>query len=222
MEQFLAVAIAHFVSLLIPGVDFFLIARVALAGGWRNATGACLGIALANGAFIAAAFSGIALITRPPLLDAIQAVGGGFLVFMGIAFLRSPARIDLEHGPSAARGTWLRNLGLGLASGLLNPKNALFYVSLAAAVPGEPPLTLALYGAWMFGIVLAWDVLSPSCSAPGGHSGGCGARCPGSAGARASSCSSSGRGCSSGRRCGRSRSAGDACGRVALAMRALV
>ncbi|SJM69106.1 LysE family translocator [Gulosibacter sp. 10] len=159
MEQFLAVAIAHFVSLLIPGVDFFLIARVALAGGWRNATGACLGIALANGAFIAAAFSGIALITRPPLLDAIQAVGGGFLVFMGIAFLRSPARIDLEHGPSAARGTWLRNLGLGLASGLLNPKNALFYVSLAAAVPGEPPLTLALYGAWMFGIVLAWDVL---------------------------------------------------------------
>ena len=59
MEQFAAVALAHFLALLIPGVDFFLIARTAMTSGWRNATGACLGIAAANGIFIAAAFSGI-------------------------------------------------------------------------------------------------------------------------------------------------------------------
>lgn len=158
MEQFVAVAIAHFLALLIPGVDFFLIARTAMTSGWRNATGACLGIAAANGIFITAAFSGVSLISHPALLDALQLAGGGFLIFVGVAFLRSRARIDLDRGPGAQRTTWLRNFGLGIASGLLNPKNALFYVSLAAAVTAAAPLTLVLYGTWMFSIVLVWDV----------------------------------------------------------------
>lgn len=158
MEQFLAVAAAHFLALLIPGVDFFLIARTAMTSGWRNATGACLGIATANGIFIAAAFSGVSLISHPLLLDAIQLVGGGFLIFIGVAFLRSRARIDLDQVSTTQRTTWLRNFGLGIASGLLNPKNALFYVSLAAAVGTAAPLTLTLYGVWMFSIVLVWDV----------------------------------------------------------------
>lgn len=158
MEQFVAVAVAHFLALLIPGVDFFLIARTAMANGWRNAAGACLGIASANGIFIAAALSGVSLIRHPILLDGIQLAGGGFLVLVGVAFLRSKERIDLDEGPSVRRTTWLRNLGLGLVSGLLNPKNALFYVSLAAAVSSAAPPALVLYGGWMFTVVLVWDV----------------------------------------------------------------
>ncbi|MEU3273108.1 LysE family translocator [Saccharomonospora sp. NPDC006951] len=157
MEQFVAVAVAHCVALLIPGVDFFLIARTAMTGGWRGATGVCLGIATANGIFITAAFSGVAVISNPMLLDAIQLAGGGFLVFAGIAFLRSKTRIDLGHEPNVAHTTWLRNCGLGVASGLLNPKNALFYVSIAAAVSATA-LERVLYGIWMFTIVLVWDV----------------------------------------------------------------
>lgn len=158
MEQFLAVAIAHFLALLIPGVDFFLIARTAMTSGWRNATGACLGIATSNGIFIIAAFSGVALVSHPVLLNAIQLAGGSFLVFVGVAFLSSKASIDLEQDPSAERTTWLRNFGLGIASGLLNPKNALFYVSLAAAVSTAAPPALVFYGTWMFTVVLVWDV----------------------------------------------------------------
>lgn len=158
MEQFVAVAIAHFLALLIPGVDFFLIARTSMASGSRTATGVCLGIAAANGVFIAAAFSGVALITHPLLLGAIQLAGGCFLMVIGVAFLRSPARIDRTQVHSTQRTTWLRGVGLGIASGLLNPKNALFYVSLAASVGTAAPMTLAAYGIWMFSIVLAWDI----------------------------------------------------------------
>jgi len=158
MEQFVAVVIAHLLALLIPGVDFFLIARIAMTSGWRNATGACLGIAAANWTFIAAAFSGLSLLSHPALLDPLQLAGGGFLIFIGAAFLRSRGRIDLDQDLTAQRTTWLRNLGLGLTSGLLNPKNALFYVSLAAAVRAAAPLTLVLYGIWMFCVVLVWDV----------------------------------------------------------------
>jgi threonine/homoserine/homoserine lactone efflux protein len=56
MQDFLWIAGAHFLALLSPGPDFFLVARSSLAHGWRGATGACIGIALANGVFIAAAF----------------------------------------------------------------------------------------------------------------------------------------------------------------------
>lgn len=158
MDQFVAVAIVHFLALLIPGVDFFLIARTAIARGWRTATGVCVGIATANALLIAAAFSGISLISHPAVLDAIQLAGGGFLIFIGIAFLRSTPRMDLHIGSGVEGATWWKNLGLGLTSGLLNPKNALFYVSLAAAVSAASPTALVLYGVWMVSVLLLWDI----------------------------------------------------------------
>ena len=71
---------AHFLALLIPGVDFLRIARTAMTCGWHNATDACLGIAAVKGVFIAA------------------------------AFLRSRARIDLDQVASTQRTTWLTRI----------------------------------------------------------------------------------------------------------------
>lgn len=158
MEQFVAVAVAHFLALLIPGVDFFLIARTAMTSGWRNATGACLGIASANGIFIAAAFCGLSAISHPSVLAVCQLAGGVFLVFIGVAFIRSNERLDPDVGARAEPRSWRRNLRVGLASGLLNPKNALFYLSLAAALSAASPAVLVGYGLWMFAVVLVWDV----------------------------------------------------------------
>ncbi|MCJ9714545.1 LysE family transporter, partial [Bordetella hinzii] len=57
-------------------------------------------------------------------------------------------------------GSWWRALGMGLFSGVLNPKNALFYASLATLLaPGLSPGRQAAYGLWMFGVVLGWDLL---------------------------------------------------------------
>ncbi len=58
------IAAAHFLALLSPGPDFFLIARTSLSSGWRVASGACLGIAAANAVFIIAAFAGTAALRR--------------------------------------------------------------------------------------------------------------------------------------------------------------
>ena len=64
----------------------------------------------------------------------------------------------MDADAPAARTTWLRNVGLGPPLGLLNPKNALFYLSLAAALSAVPSGALALYGLWMVAVVLIWDV----------------------------------------------------------------
>lgn len=168
LQQFLMIAAAHFLALLSPGPDFFLVARLSMAAGWKSATGACLGIALANGVFIVAAFAGVsALHADSAVFIALQLAGCGYLLYMGGMFIRHAGSSAL--GPVAAegaapaargRGQWWRGLGMGLLSGLLNPKNALFYVSLASLVSADTSAGWKLfYGLWMFAAVLLWDLL---------------------------------------------------------------
>lgn len=167
IQQFLLVAAAHFLALLSPGPDFFLVARLSMATGWKPATGACLGIALANGLFIVLAFGGVSVL-RPDssLFLVIQLSGCGYLLYLGWLFIRyagasSLAAVDTQGDTRALnRATWWRGLGMGLLSGLLNPKNALFYVSLASLVGTDTSSAWKLaYGVWMFSVVLLWDLL---------------------------------------------------------------
>lgn len=117
MEQFLAVAAAHFMSLLVPGVDFLLIARTAMSSGGRSASGVCVGIATANAIIITTAFSGMALASHPVVHHVIQVFGGVFLVYVGLTFVLADSTVDLSERPQATGRTWLANLGLGLTSG---------------------------------------------------------------------------------------------------------
>ncbi len=168
MQVFRMIAAAHFLALLSPGPDFFLIARTSLSAGWRTASGACVGIAVANGVFIVAAFAGTAAL-RPDstLFLVVQVAGCAYLLYLGVLFVRHAGSSDLRVSarqtvlPADAAAAWWRAAGMGFVSGILNPKNALFYASLAAMLTG-PYASLgwkAVYGTWMFGIVLLWDLM---------------------------------------------------------------
>lgn len=157
-QQFLMVAGAHFLALLSPGPDFLLIVRSALAGGWRRAGAVCCGVALANAVFIALAIGGIALLrAETPAFRWVQWAGGAYLAYLGVRLLGSRSRLDVDALGGAASGSGL--LG-GLLSALLNPKNALFYASLFSLLAGSatPFAVQCVYGVWMFGVVLAWDL----------------------------------------------------------------
>ncbi|MCU7238793.1 MULTISPECIES: LysE family translocator [Pseudomonas] len=163
MQLFLLIASAHFLALLSPGPDFFLVARTSASAGWRVASGACVGIALANGVFIGAAFAGVSFLQADSLLFvALQLAGCGYLLYLGQLFLRHAGQssvIGAEPRTASHIGGWLNRLGMGFASGILNPKNALFYASLASMIASSGALAKLAYGTWMCGIVLAWDLL---------------------------------------------------------------
>lgn len=168
MQQFIIIAAAHFLALLSPGPDFFLVARTSLSTSWRIASGACLGIAVANGVFIVAAFAGTAVLQPDSaLFVALQLAGCAYLLYLGVLFIRHAGASALNGVPVPARLAaqpaimWWRAAGMGFLSGILNPKNALFYASLAAMLTG-PSASVGwktVYGAWMFSIVLLWDLL---------------------------------------------------------------
>ena len=164
--QFGLVASAHFVALLSPGPDFFLIMRTRIVHGLRPAIATSLGLALANAAYIALALTGVSLLAQwPQLFAVLKWAGGLYLVWLGLLFLRSDGRLPItDAAPSATTKHFARlapHLLQGFLSGILNPKNSLFYALLFGALiaPSTPAGEQALYGLWMASIVFAWDAL---------------------------------------------------------------
>ena len=161
MQDFLFIAAAHFLSLLSPGPDFFLIARTSRAHGWRGAAGTCVGITVANAVFIVAAFAGLSVLKAgSTAFMVVRLAGCAYLLYLGWLFLRHAGKSSLEAAPATGKARWRGGMVVGFVSAILNPKNALFYVSLATVLAARQtsPAAMAAYGAWMVFAVLAWDM----------------------------------------------------------------
>ncbi|STV64674.1 amino acid exporter (threonine) [Klebsiella pneumoniae subsp. pneumoniae] len=166
---FPALALSHFVALLSPGPDFFLLIGYAVRYRIRGSIGLCLGIAAGNALYIVLAIVGWGLLRQAPLLFLlIELLGAGYLLWIGSLLIRSrPATLAVES-VRAARPGFGRQLLLGLGSSLLNPKNALFYLALMTSLLG-PAVTLlqqTVSGLWMVSVVFFWDLLLVSAIAP--------------------------------------------------------
>lgn len=161
-SAFPALALAHFVALLSPGQDFWLIAAHALRYRLPGSRHLCVGVASGNAVYIAAAILGWAgAREHAALFAAIQWAGACYLIWIGGQLLRRRRVEPLPGAPGARQPSAGRQFMLGLNSALLNPKNALFYISLMTVILGQGvTLTQQLVcGVWMVLVVLLWDLL---------------------------------------------------------------
>ena len=161
---FPALALAHFVALISPGADFFLIIGHAARHGFKGSVLICLGIALANAVYIALAIIGWSVVRDYPLLFVlVECLGAGYLLWIGYALIRSSRR----DGAALATDSQSVRLSLGLqwltgfCSGILNPKNFIFYMSLMTGILGNQVTRTQQMtcGLWMFLMVLLWDAM---------------------------------------------------------------
>ena len=160
-SAFLALALAHFVALLSPGPDFFLLVGYAARYRVRGSAGLCLGIAAGNGVYILLVIIGWSALRQFTwLFTLIELCGALYLLWIGSHLVRSRPQ-ELTLNETDQRFPSLRKqILLGLGSALLNPKNALFYLALMTALLG-PDVTLlqqSTCGLWMVLVVLAWDL----------------------------------------------------------------
>jgi len=161
---FPALALAHFVALLSPGQDFFLIVAHSIRHRLRGSRFICVGVALGNAVYIAIAILGWTSIRDNPLLFSIVEVSGAiYLLWVGFQLLKSERNSSFPEGEQDLElaSSAIKQLILGLNSALLNPKNALFYMSLMTVILGNQ-VTLVQQvscGVWMFLAVLLWDLL---------------------------------------------------------------
>lgn len=162
--EFGVLALAHFIALLSPGPDFILILGSSIRYGHRRTFTACLGITLANGLYIILAIGGFSLLrTHQLLFRGMQAMAAAYLFYLGLLLLKSPR--PTEPGKDAAtplvKEPQPRLLLRGFLSAILNPKNAVFYLSLMALIVSRrtPVAHQVVYGGWMVCAVLFWDML---------------------------------------------------------------
>ena len=160
--EFLLIASAHFMALLSPGPDFFLILQTALRMPLRYAFAVCVGIATANGVYLIIAVTCLEAVREmTTLMLILKYLGGAYLLYIGVMMLRAPLR-PLENN-NERHILWVKSIKrqftMGFMSAILNPKNAIFYLSLfTVMVSSETSLFVrTLYALWMTGIVLIWD-----------------------------------------------------------------
>lgn len=165
---FATVALAHFLALLSPGPDFVLVVKSAIKNNGKNAVGVALGITLANAAYIGLCLIGVGAILAAsvPVMIALKIVGGLFLMYLAIQAFRAKKSsynsFDVVDSFSSTsnKTTFFKEFFVGFMSGILNPKNLLFYLSLFTVVlTNEVGFTFKLaLAAWMTAVVFFWDI----------------------------------------------------------------
>lgn len=159
---FFLLALSHFVALLSPGPDFFLLTGYAIRYRLRGSVGIVVGIAAGNAVYITLAVAGWSALRHAPLLfTLIELLGAGYLLWIGSKLIRSrPGTLALEAAAIAVPSLTTQFL-LGISSALLNPKNALFYLALMTTLSGASVTLLqqSVAGVWMVAVVLLWDLL---------------------------------------------------------------
>lgn len=169
LHEFLILASAHFIALLSPGPDFFILIGNTARHGVRSGLGTALGISLANAAYILCALAGFGFLSEWTLLhQIIRWLGAAYLISIAWAFLKSGlsprTSTQSEQSPDKRETLW-QGFATGFMSGALNPKNGLFYLGLfSASVSAATPASVRIfYGVWMFLVVLLWDGLLVLC-----------------------------------------------------------
>jgi threonine/homoserine/homoserine lactone efflux protein len=158
---FPALALAHFLALLSPGQDFFLIVSHSIRHRLKGSRYICIGIAAGNAIYIGIAILGWSGIRdNPVIFSVVETLGTLYLLWVGSQLLRSQKSERLPGETAGKLPSIARQLLLGLNSALLNPKNALFYMSLMTVILGSQATLLQqiVCGAWMVSIVLLWDL----------------------------------------------------------------
>lgn len=164
LSSFITLALAHFVALLSPGVDFFIILSNSSKYGKLSGVVTSFGIALANLVYILLALLGITLIKDNEIIFiSIKILGSLYLLYISFLLLRSKKR-DLfsEQTENQKEIKYIfKHFWIGFLSALLNPKNSIFYFTMfsISLEKNTPFFIQSFYAVWMFLAVLFWDIL---------------------------------------------------------------
>lgn len=163
---FATVALAHFLALISPGPDFVILVKSAVKNESKKAIGVALGISTANALYIALCLIGVGslLASSVYIMIGLKVAGGLFLIYLAVQALRAKksdyaslsAQVNIKEKQET---TFFKEFIVGFMSGILNPKNILFYLSLFTVVlTKDVSLTFKIIlGVWMTSLVFIWD-----------------------------------------------------------------
>ena len=144
----LAILGALAIGAISPGPSFVLVVRTSIAQSRRDGLAAALGMGAGGVVFAALALLGLqALLMQAAWLYlALKSAGGAYLIYLAIKLWRAagePIAVGVDSNAIEAKPG--RSFLMGLMTQLSNPKTAVVYASIfAALLPARPPLWLVL------------------------------------------------------------------------------
>jgi threonine/homoserine/homoserine lactone efflux protein len=157
-----------------PGPSFILVSRIAAKFSRVDGLAAAVGMGLGGAIFAILALLGLAaVLTRVEWLYlALRVIGGLYLVCLGIRTWRGASEpLDIPDLATVRPASLLRSFAIGLVTQLSNPKTAVVYASIfAALLPSSaplwlllalPPLVFALEASWYAIVALAFSAQGP-------------------------------------------------------------
>ncbi|MGZ5819137.1 MAG: LysE family translocator [Burkholderiaceae bacterium] len=171
----MSIAGAVAVGAISPGPSFVMVARTAVASSRTDGLAAAIGMGVGAMLFSIAALLGLHTLFAvvPWLYVAIKILGGAYLVYLGLKIYRGAknALVVSDHSDSPATTSPTRSFFLGLSTQVSNPKTAIVYASIfAALLPHDislslifslPVIVLLIESAWYATVALVLSAASP-------------------------------------------------------------
>jgi RhtB (resistance to homoserine/threonine) family protein len=147
-SAYVAIVVALLVGAISPGPSFIVVARTSLGSSRTAGLRVALGLGLGGVVFALLALIGlIALLSTVDwLFTLLKVAGATYLLYLAVRLWRG-ARVPLDVGPTERVRSVRSDILRGLVVQLSNPKTAVVYASVFAAVlPSSPStwLTIAL------------------------------------------------------------------------------
>src|SRR5262245_35830198 len=144
MHEFLslgAILGALAIGVVSPGPSFVMVAREAVSVSRANGLAAAVGMGFGGALFAVAALAGLqaVLLAVPILYTTLKVLGGLYLGYLGYR-IYAGARLPLateDNGAGGSGRSVRASLWLGLTTQVSNPKTAVVYASVFAALRSE-------------------------------------------------------------------------------------
>lgn len=171
----MSIAGAVAVGAISPGPSFVMVARTAAASSRSDGLAAAIGMGFGAMLFSVAALLGLNTLFAiiPWLYVSIKILGGAYLVYLGLKVYRGANNAlvvsDVNVSPATTNAT--RSFLLGLSTQLSNPKTAIVYTSIFAALLPHtissplmlslPAIVLLIETGWYAIVALMLSAASP-------------------------------------------------------------
>ena len=132
LQSFLILALAHFLALISPGVDFFIIINTTIKNGEKTGIIVAFGIAIANLVYIVLALFGIIIIKENLFIfNSLKILGCFYLLYISYHLFKSKKKNLFENISKRKKTISLTSSFFkGFLSAILNPKNFIFYFTI--------------------------------------------------------------------------------------------
>lgn len=161
-DELITLSFIVFLGAMSPGPDWAIVAKNALTKSRYAGMYSAFGVATAILIHMSYCLFGVGLIIAqsPFLFNGIKYLGSTYLCYLGIKGVRAKQAKNSNLEKSASNQDWSykKSFTEGFVTNLLNPKAALFFLSLFSLVidPGTPSWVLFIYAFDVVLITLIW------------------------------------------------------------------